>query len=121
MVPYSPVRIAPSGTFYVSGQLPADCAAAPAQQAASCLAAIEKVLGEQGIGKADILKTALYTTDLSALPDINDAYLDFFQGLPMPARSAFEVRALAQGAAVEIDCYGERGAGATQENVEQKG
>ena len=38
---------------------------------------------------------------------MNEAYLAFFDGIEMPARSAFGVNSLAKGAKVEIDCYGE--------------
>ena len=107
MTPYSAIRVSPSGAFYVSGQLPSDFDAAPGEQAASCFQAIEKVLSERGIDRSKILKTTLLTTDLSALSDINEAYLAYFEGLEMPARSACEVTALARGARVEIDAYGE--------------
>ena len=107
MAPFSPIKISQSGTFYVSGQLPADLTASAGEQAASCFEAIDAVLKDHGIDRSKILKTTLFTTELSALADINEAYLAYFDGLEMPARSAFEVTALAQGAHVEIDCYGE--------------
>lgn len=107
MTPYSSIRISKTGAFYVSGQLPSDFDAAPGEQAASCFQAIDTVLAEHGIDRSKILKTTLFTTDLSALADINEAYLTYFEGLEMPARSAFEVTALAKGARVEIDAYGE--------------
>ena len=107
MLPFSQIRKSESGTFYVSGQLPADLDADPGKQAASCLEAIGAVLEQNGIDKSRILKTTLFTIDLDELPAINRAYLKFFEGLEMPARSAFGVTSLAKGAKVEIDCYGE--------------
>lgn len=107
MAPFSSIRIAADGTYYVSGQLPADKSASPAEQAASCLEAIDAVLAEAGLTRSSILKTTLFTTELSALADINGAYTAFFAGMEPPARSAFGVTALAQGADVEIDAYGQ--------------
>ena len=107
MTPYSAIRVSKNGTFYISGQLPKDLSATPGEQAASCFEVIGDLLKEHSIDKSAILKTTLFTTDLSALSDINEAYLTFFEGLEMPARSAFEVSSLAKGAKVEIDCYGE--------------
>lgn len=106
MLPYSPLQITDDGLYFVSGQLPADMSAPAGEQAASCLDAIDRVLAERGISKDTILKTTLFTTELGSLPEINEAYLSHFDHGHMPARSAFEVTALAKGAKVEIDCYG---------------
>ena len=107
MLPFSQIRKSESGTFYVSGQLPTHLDADPGEQTASCLEAIGAVLEQNGIDKSRVLKTTLFTIDLDELPAINKAYFKFFEGLEMPARSAFGVTSLAKGAKVEIDCYGE--------------
>lgn len=104
---FSKIRIDEDGTYYVSGQLPADCAAGVREQTASSLAALGAVLEEAGIPRSSILKMTLFTTKIEEITQINEAYAEFFEGVdPLPARSAFGVTGLVAGAAVEVDCFG---------------
>ena len=48
------------------------------------------------------MRLTIYTTDLGAFPEINEAYGAFFGDAP-PARAAVGVSALPKGALVEID------------------
>ena len=103
----SPIRIGRNGIYYVSGQLPADLTASLPEQTASSLEKINSLLAEHGLAKESILKMTLYVTDMTKMPEINEVYGAFFEGMELPARSAFQVGALGQGAKIEIDCYGE--------------
>ena len=55
-----------------------------------------------GLDRSSVVKTTVFMTDFSKFAEMNEAYAAFFSE-PFPARSAFEVTALAAGAAVEID------------------
>lgn len=104
---FSKIRIDDNGTYYVSGQLPADCSASVREQAASSLAAMGAVLEEAGIPRESICKVTVFTTKIEEIAQINEAYAEFFEGVEvMPARSAFGVTGLVAGAAVEVDCFG---------------
>jgi 2-iminobutanoate/2-iminopropanoate deaminase len=48
------------------------------------------------------VRLTIYTTDLDAFAEINEAYAAFFDADP-PARAAVGVAALPKGATVEID------------------
>lgn len=111
MALFSSIRFDSDGTYYVSGQLPADCTASVKDQTASSLAAIDRILSEQGLEKDSILRMSVYVVDIAKIAEVNEAYAEFFEGVEMlPARSAFGVTGLVNGAAVEIDCIGKRSA-----------
>ena len=104
--PYSTIRKC-GDTYYVSGQLPLDpqTGAMPediAEQTRLALAGIERTAASVGLDRSSVVKTTVFMTDFSKFAEMNEAYAAFFSE-PFPARSAFEVTALAAGAAVEID------------------
>lgn len=104
---FSKVRIADDGTYYVSGQLPADCSAGLREQTASSLASLGAVLEEAGLPLDSVLKVTVFTTQIDQIAEINEAYAEFFSGVKeMPARSAFGITGLVAGALVEVDCFG---------------
>jgi 2-iminobutanoate/2-iminopropanoate deaminase len=93
---------------FCSGQVPLDPAsgelvgATPAEQATRCLENLAAVCEAAGTSLARAVRLTIYTTDLAAFPEINEAYGAFFEAEP-PARAAVEVSALPKGAQVEID------------------
>lgn len=96
--------------LFVSGQLPIERGKEKIvshqiyDQALICLENIESVIFDLGLAKEQILKTTLFLTDITQLSEVNQAYTDFFEQVDeLPVRSAFQVVALAKGAAVEID------------------
>ena len=68
---------------------------------------IRKILEEAELGIEDIIRVHLYLTDLSQLPDLNKAYVNYFKH-PFPARTAVGVNALPLGASLEIDVIATR-------------
>lgn len=62
---------------------------------------IEEVLKAAGAELDDIIKTTIYVTDISMLPDLNKLYITYFKE-PFPVREAVCVKALPLGADIEI-------------------
>jgi 2-iminobutanoate/2-iminopropanoate deaminase len=73
-----------------------------ADETSQCLHNLAAVCEAAGTQLANPLRTTIYTTDLAAFAEINDAYAAFFAGDP-PARVAVGVAALPKNARVEID------------------
>ena len=67
------------------------------------LANIRAILAGAGASLDDIVKVNVFVTDMSAFPEMNKAYLEFFPGDP-PARITVGCAALALNANIEIDC-----------------
>ncbi len=72
-------------------------------ETAQTLKNIRVILEGAGASLEDIVKMNVFVTDMSAFPDMNKAYLEFFPGDP-PARITVGCAALALDAQVEIDC-----------------
>jgi len=73
-----------------------------AVQTDQSLANIERTLAEAGLTMDDILKTTVYMTNIDEFDGMNEAYTDYF-GADPPARTALEVRRIADEAAIEIE------------------
>lgn len=93
---------------FCSGQVPLDPSTGelvgetPGEQATQCLTNLAAVAEAAGTSLHDAARLTVYTTDLGAFAQINDAYAAFFGEHP-PARAAVGVVALPKGAQVEID------------------
>jgi 2-iminobutanoate/2-iminopropanoate deaminase len=105
--PYSHA-VRAGGLLFCSGQVPLDPESgelvgdSPAEQATRCLENLRAVCEGSGTSLDNAVRLTIYTTDLGAFPDINEAYGTFFGDDP-PARAAVGVSALPKGATVEID------------------
>lgn len=105
--PYS-TATAQGGVCYLSGMIPVDpatgkLAAADVEgQARQVFENMKTVLGEMGLSMADILKTTVFLTDLSAFGAVNGIYAQYF-GPDYPARSCVQVSALPMGAQIEVE------------------
>jgi 2-iminobutanoate/2-iminopropanoate deaminase len=105
--PYSHA-IRAGGLLFCSGQIPLDpdsgelVGSSPAEQATRCLQNLQAVCEGAGASLAEAVRLTIYTTDLDAFAEINEAYAAFFDADP-PARAAVGVAALPKGATVEID------------------
>lgn len=105
--PYSPaVKL---GDFvYLSGQLPIDPLTGELvkgdmyEQTYQVLRNMEAVLQEMGLELRHIVKTTVYTTDLSQFTKFNEIYATVFTE-PYPARSTVQVAALPMGAMIEVE------------------
>ena len=63
---------------------------------------IGAMLGDIGLGYADIAKTTIFMVDIGDYAAINEVYAEYFDADP-PARSAVQVSALPGGFLVEIE------------------
>lgn len=105
--PYSHA-VRAGGLLFCSGQVPLDpdsgelVGEKPAEQATRCLENLKAVCEGAGTSLDKAVRLTIYTTDLDAFPEINEAYGKFFGDAP-PARAAVGVAALPKGAKVEID------------------
>jgi 2-iminobutanoate/2-iminopropanoate deaminase len=105
--PYSHA-VRSGGLLFCSGQIPLDpqsgemVGATPAEQARRCLQNLQAVCEAAGARLERAVRLTIYTTELAAFAEINDAYAAFFASDP-PARAAVGVAALPKGALVEID------------------
>lgn len=105
--PYSQA-VASAGLLFCSGQIPLDpdsgelVGETPAEQARRCLQNLQAVCDAAGTLLARAVRLTIYTTELGAFAEINEAYGEFFAQDP-PARAAVGVAALPKGALVEID------------------
>ena len=98
------------GLLFCSGQIPVDPDSGelvgegdPAAQTKRCLENLSVVCAAAGTQLSEAVRLTVYTTDLGAFGEINDAYGAFFDGDDPPARAAVGVVALPKGALVEID------------------
>jgi len=76
-------------------------------QTRQTLTNIREILRGVGSGLEDVTKVNVFLTDLNTFQEMNEAYLEVFDGSP-PARITVGCAALALGAAVEIDCIAYR-------------
>jgi 2-iminobutanoate/2-iminopropanoate deaminase len=94
--------------LFCSGQIPLDAAGGkivgdtPAEQATRCLENLQAVCAAAGTTLQRAIRLTIYTTELGAFAEINEAYASFFAAEP-PARAAVGVAELPKGALVEID------------------
>ena len=105
--PYS-AAIMMDNELYVSGQLPVENGKEImpediGMQTDICMRNIKDLVEKAGFSMTDIVKTTIYTTDISKISQINASYIKYFKK-PYPARCACEVSKLARGAKVEIEC-----------------
>ncbi|HTA35817.1 MAG TPA: Rid family detoxifying hydrolase [Solirubrobacteraceae bacterium] len=105
--PYSHA-VASAGLLFCSGQIPLDpdsgelVGKTPAEQTRRCLQNLQAVCDAAGTSLARAVRLTIYTIELDAFAEINEAYGEFFAQDP-PARAAVGVAALPKGAIVEID------------------
>ncbi len=62
---------------------------------------LQVILEEAGVSFTDVVKTTIYTTDMSIYPKINEVYGSYMSD-PYPARETVCVKELPLGAKVEI-------------------
>ena len=110
--PYS-VATEANGCVFVSGQVGIDPATGAmaeggvAAQTRQIMENIGSILGEVGLGYADIAKTTIFVTDMSDFGTVNAVYGEFV-GDSKPARSTVGVASLPLGVPVEIEVIAAR-------------
>lgn len=97
------------GTVYVSGQIghvPGELrlvAGGFETEARQALDYMREALEMAGSSLDRVVKCTVFLTDIGDLERLDAIYREYFPK-HLPARSAFQVQGLAQGAAVEIEC-----------------
>ena len=66
--------------------------------------AIGTILKAHSLDYGDIVKCTVMLDDMADWPRFNAAYLPYFAGKRLPARSAFGADGLALGAPLEVEC-----------------
>lgn len=64
---------------------------------------VKAVLESAGCSMDHVVKTTVYLKDIADFAKMNGVYQEFFTEGSYPARSAFQVAALPQGALIEIE------------------
>ncbi|MGD2101899.1 MAG: Rid family detoxifying hydrolase [Acidimicrobiia bacterium] len=112
LAPYSPATEA-AGLVFLSGQVgldPATGERAPDEvtaQAHQVMRNIGSLLGDLGLGYADIVKTTIFLADIDDYGAVNDVYQSYFAD-EYPARSAVQAGALPAAFLVEIEVVAAR-------------
>lgn len=105
--PYSQ-GIVTDNFVFLSGQIPIDPSTGKlvdgdiAAQTRRALENVGAVLGDEGLGFGDVVKTTVFLKDLGDFATMNAIYSEVFGGWK-PARSTVGVAALPLGARVEIE------------------
>jgi 2-iminobutanoate/2-iminopropanoate deaminase len=105
--PYSQATLY-GDVLFCSGQIPLDAATGElfsgtiGEETTRCLENLEAICQAGRTTLARALRLTVYTTQLEAFAEINEAYAVFFADDP-PARAAIGVAALPKGARVEVD------------------
>ena len=105
--PYSQA-VSADGLVFVSGQLPINPETGKfpsdnvSEQTSQSLKNIREILKEAGYGMENVMKTTVFLQDMNDFAAMNAVYEKFFTE-PYPARAAFQVAKLPQGAKVEIE------------------
>jgi len=73
-------------------------------QVDQALANVGAVLADCAAGWSDVVRVALFVTDLAAMPLVNERY-ETAIGAHRPARTTIGVAALPMGAAIEIEAW----------------
>jgi 2-iminobutanoate/2-iminopropanoate deaminase len=113
--PEAPAAIGPysqailyGDVLFCSGQIPLDAATGElfsgtiGEETTRCLENLEAICQAGHTTLARALRLTVYTTQLEAFAEINEAYAVFFPDDP-PARAAVGIAALPKGARVEVD------------------
>lgn len=95
--PYS-VATEAGGLVFLSGQLAIDPTGLPTPEAAAdqtrvIMENILAILGDLGLGMADVVKATIFLTDMGGFAEVNEVYGSYFENEP-PARSTVGVATL---------------------------
>ncbi len=106
--PYSQAVLSIGEVLFVSGQLPIDVTTGSfagediQSQTRQSLENIKAILQEAGMSMDHVVKTTVLLADIQDFKAMNEIYAQYFTA-DFPARAAFQVAALPQGAKVEIE------------------
>jgi 2-iminobutanoate/2-iminopropanoate deaminase len=110
--PYS-IATEANGFVFLSGQVAFDPATGErvdadiSAEAEQVMKNIGAILGDLGLGFADVVKSSIFLADIGDFAAVNEAYGRYFTADP-PARSTYQVAALPVGFRVEIEVIAAR-------------
>ena len=102
-----------NGMIFISGQLSIDPLTGKVPEGGievetcQALKGVDEALKVAGLGRNDVIKCTVFTSDVAYWGEINRVYADFF-GSHKPARSVVPVSALHHGCLVEIEAIAVR-------------
>lgn len=103
-LPFSP-SVSKSGFVFISGQIHLKdgklLEGSIEQQTHQVMKNLQVLLEKEGVSFSDVVKTTIYTTDLSLYEKVNEVYISYFSE-PPPAREMVGVKELPLGARLEI-------------------
>ncbi len=104
--PFLSQAIIHNGLIFVSGQVHAQpdntlVGDTVAEKLAQIMQNISAILRTTDANLHHVVKVVIYVTDMSMMPEFNQAYAGYFQA-PFPVREAVCVQALPLGASIEI-------------------
>ena len=104
--PFLSQAIASNGTIYVSGQIHSKpdgsiVDGSVKEKMDQIMQNISEILKAANATINDVVKVVIYVTDMSQMPELNEAYQSYFTE-PFPVREAVCVQALPLGATIEI-------------------
>lgn len=91
-----------NGTVYLAGQIAENTAQDMYGQTVQVLAAIDKLLGEAGSNKSNMLSCTIYITDMRLFPEMNRAWDAWVDAAALPARATVEAKLATPQHLVEI-------------------
>lgn len=101
-----------NGFVFVSGQIHADkewklVGETNQEKFDVCIKNVEAILTAAGTSLQRVVKVTIFTTDMSAIPEINEVYASYF-GEVLPAREAIGVASLPLSATIEVVVVAEK-------------
>ena len=101
-----------NGFVFVSGQIHSNIegqllTGTVAEKLSQIMLNITEILKSAELSLNDIVKASIYVTDMSQMPEFNEAYPSYFEK-PYPAREAVCVKELPLGASIEISVTAQR-------------
>lgn len=104
-LPFSP-SVSKNGFIFLSGQIYLKDGelldGTIEEQTHQVMKNIQELLAHEGVTFADVVKTTIYTTDISLYESVNSVYAMYFTSEPLPAREMIGVKELPMGARLEI-------------------
>ena len=97
-----------NGIVWLAGQVADDATQDVAGQTRQVLAAIDRLLGDVGTDKTNLLSANIFLADMADFAAMNEIYAQHF-GSHRPARSTVAAAGLPRGVRVEIDCVAVKG------------
>lgn len=104
-LPFSP-SVSRNGFVFISGQIHLNeegklLDGTIEDQTHQIMKNLQKLLEKENVSFKDVVKTTIYTTDLSLYSQVNEVYISYFSSNP-PAREMVGVKELPLGARLEI-------------------